>query len=152
MRDEAVSSPPFAVASIILSMGLIAVGNGLLFAYIPVKLASEGFAPWVAGAIITAMAGGGGVGCLIVGRYVQRVGHARVFAALAAMVILSILAIALDTQPLLWIGARAVYGFAASGLFIVSQSWLNDASENRWRGRVIAIFYMTYVLGIGAGS
>ena len=54
MNGIRTSSPPFAVASIIVSMGLLAVGNGLIFAYVPVKLAAEGFAPWVAGAIITA--------------------------------------------------------------------------------------------------
>ena len=152
MADQKVSSPPFAVASIILSMGLMAVGNGLLFAYIPVKLAADGFPPWVAGAIITALAGGGLVGCLATGPMVQRVGHARAFATLAAMVILSVLVIAVGTEPLLWIGARALYGFSVSGLFIVSQSWLNDACENQWRGKVIALFYMTYVIAIGAGS
>jgi MFS family permease len=152
LNDTKISSPPFAVASIILSMGLIAVGNGLLFAYIPVKLAAEGFAPWVAGTMITALAGGGLIGCLAAGRLVQRVGHARVFGSLAALVILSALVLTLPTEPVLWIGSRIIYGFAVSGLFIVSQSWLNDACENQWRGKVIAIFYMTYVLGIGAGS
>ena len=86
------------------------------------------------------------------GKLVQRVGHARVFMVLTAAIILSVLTIALGPEPVLWIAARALYGFSAAGLFIVSQSWLNDASENRWRGRVIAIFYMTYVLGVGAGS
>ena len=152
MSDARVSSPPFAVTSIILSMGLIAVGNGLMFAYIPVRLAAEGFAPWLAGTMITALAAGGVVGCLVTGRMVQRVGHARVFALQAALVILSVLAIALETQPLLWAASRALYGFATTGLFIVSQSWLNDASENHWRGKVIASFYMTYVIGIGAGA
>ena len=67
MREKAVSSPPLAVTSIILSMGLMAVGNGLIFAYVPVKLADAGFAPWVAGAVITAMAAGGLGGCLMTG-------------------------------------------------------------------------------------
>lgn len=133
-------------------MALLAIGNGLLFAYVPVKLAAEGFAPWVAGAIITAMAAGGIAGCILTGRLVQRVGHARAFATLAAIIILSILAIAIKTDPRLWVLSRGLYGFAAAGLFIVSQSWLNDACENEWRGKVIAIFYMTYVVCIGAGS
>ena len=53
---------------------------------------------------------------------------------------------------MLWIGARALYGMAAVGLFIVTQSWLNDACENEWRGKVIGLFYMTYVIGIGVGG
>ena len=152
MEEANKTSSPWAVTSIVLSMGLIAVGNGLLFAFIPVKLASEGFPPWVAGAIITALAGGALIGCLLTGPLVRRVGHARVFATLAALVILSVLLLAARTDPLLWILSRVVYGFGAAGLFIVSQSWLNDACENAWRGRVIAIFYMVYVLAIGAGS
>jgi MFS family permease len=79
-------------------MGLLAVGNGLLFAYIPVKLAAEGFAPWVAGMIITVTAIGGLGGCLLTGPLVRRVGHARVFATLAAVVILSVLLLALGTD------------------------------------------------------
>ena len=133
-------------------MGLIAVGNGLLFAFVPVKLAAEGFAPWVAGAVITGLAVGSLGGCLFTGTLVRRVGHARVFASFAAAINLSILLIALDTDPTLWIASRALYGFAMVGLFIVSQSWLNDACENEWRGKVIAAFYMTYIVAIGAGS
>ncbi len=155
MREDAiraVTSPPYAVASIVLSMGLVAVGNGLLFAYVPVKLAAEGFAPWIAGAVLTAMAAGNFAGCLATGVLVRRVGHARVFAALAAMVTLSVLIVAIGTDPWLWMLSRGFYGFAIAGLFIVTQSWLNDACANEWRGRVIAIFYMTYVLCIGSGS
>jgi MFS family permease len=147
-----VASSPFAVTSIILSMALMAVGNGLLFAYIPVKLAFEGFEPWVAGTILTAMAAGGMGGCLFTGRLVRRVGHARVFASLAATVNLSVLMIALGTEPTLWVASRVLYGFAMSGLFIVAQSWLNDACENDWRGKLIAVFSMTYVFAIGAGG
>ena len=133
-------------------MGLIAVGNGLLFAYVPVKLAAEGFAPWVAGAVITGLAVGSLGGCLFTGMLVRRVGHARVFASFGASVILSVLLIALETEPLLWIASRGLYGFSMAGLFIVSQSWLNDACENEWRGKVIAAFYMTYIVAIGLGG
>lgn len=152
MADARAPSPPRAIASIMLSMGLIAVGNGLLFAYVPVKLAADGFPPWVAGAILTALSVGALLGCLVTGVLVRRVGHARVFASLAALVVLSVLLIAAGTEPLLWILSRGLYGLASAGLFIVSQSWLNDACENAWRGKVIAAFYMVYILAIGAGA
>ena len=148
----AAPSPPFAVTSIVVSMSMIAIGNGLLFAYIPVKLAAEGFAPWVAGAMLTAMSAGGIVGCLLTGRMVRAVGHARVFASLAALVAFSVMLIALGAEVSLWLISRVIYGVSATGLFIVAQSWLNDAVGNAWRGRVIAVFYMTYVLGLGFGS
>lgn len=153
MRSRPTSpSPPLAITSVILSMSLLSVGNGLLFAFIPVRLAETGFPPWVAGAAVTAMAAGGLVACLVTGLAVRRVGHARAFGAMTACVILSVLLISMGTLPLVWVLARAVYGFAATGLFIISQSWLNDACENEWRGKVIATFYMLYVIGIGIGG
>lgn len=148
----AAPSSPFAVTSIILSMCMIAIGNGLLFAYIPVKLAAVGFQPWVAGAMLTAMSAGGIAGCLMTGRMVRAVGHARVFASLASLLAFSVMLIALGTDVSLWLVSRIVYGVSATGLFIVSQSWLNDAVGNALRGRVIAVFYMSYVLGLGLGS
>jgi MFS family permease len=150
--DIKAPSPFMAVSSIIISMGMLAVGNGILFAFVPIKLAEAGFPPWVAGAIVTALAGGGLVGCLITGPMVRRVGHARVFATLTALNILGVLLIAAGIEPILWIVARGLYGVSAAGLFIVSQSWLNDACENNWRGKIIAMFYMIYVLAIGGGA
>jgi MFS family permease len=47
--------------------------------------------------------------------------------------------------------ARALYGFASCGLFIVAQSWLNDAVPNAIRGRVMALFYVAYIAGLGVG-
>ena len=150
--EKPVPSPPRAIASVILSMGLLAIGNGLLFAFIPVQLAAKGFPVWVAGAVVTSMAAGGLIACLVTGLVVHRVSHARAFATMTACVILSVLMISLGTYPLIWVAARALYGFAATGLFIISQSWLNDACANAWRGKVIAIFYMVYVVAIGTGG
>ncbi|MBO6836103.1 MAG: MFS transporter [Alphaproteobacteria bacterium] len=146
------TAPPIAVSGLILSMALIAVGGGLIFAYIPIRLGSLGFSPSSAGWILTSMAAGGFVGCLGTGPMVKRVGHARAYMTLAAILILSHLTLALTVDPMLWMGARAGYGLAATGLFIISQSWLNDACPNEWRGRVMAIFYMAYVLCIGLGG
>ena len=106
----------------------------------------------MSGAIITAMAAGGFAGCLLTGPLLRRVGHARVFAVMAALINIGTLLIALGTIPSLWIVARCLYGLAAAGLFIVTQSWLNDACDNAWRGKIIATFYMIYVTAIGAGS
>jgi MFS family permease len=144
--------PAIAVASIILSMMLVAIGNGLLFAYIPIRLADEGLPPTWAGAILTGLSAGGMAGCFLTGRLVRRVGHARTFMMLSALIILSNAVIAAGAIPLLWIASRMLYGFAISGLFIVGQSWLNDVVDNSVRGRTMAIFYVAYIIGLGLGS
>ncbi len=144
-------APVIAIASVVVSMALIAVGNGLMFAYIPVRLGVERFDPTWAGLIITGLSAGGLAGCILTGPLVRRVGHARAFMVLSALIALSNAAIGAGTYPLLWIAARALYGFAICGLFIVAQSWLNDAVANAIRGRVMAVFYVAYVAGLGVG-
>ena len=163
MNDSATSQGPaadidtvpasgVAVTSIIASVGLTAIGNGLMFAYIPVSLGAAGYPPTWAGAILTALAAGGLVACLTTGALVRRVGHARAFLIFSALIILSNVAIAAGVHPPSWIAARVLYGFAISGMFIVAQSWLNDAVSNAIRGRVMAIFYVVYIVGLGVGS
>ena len=140
-----------AVASIIVSMALIAVGNGLMFAYIPVRLGAEGYDPVWAGLIVTGLSAGGLAGCILTGPLVRRVGHARGFMVLSALIALSNTAVGAGTYPVLWIAARALYGFAICGLFIVAQSWLNDAAANDVRGRVMAVLSVAYIMGLGVG-
>ncbi len=141
-----------SIASVILSMALVAVGNGLIFAYVPVRLGAEGFAPTWAGSILTGLSAGGIAGCLLTGPLVRRVGHARSYMILASLIVLSNAIIGAGTFPVLWIVSRIIYGFAICSMFIVAQSWLNDAVGNVIRGRVMAVFYVCYVVGLGCGS
>ena len=152
LAPDAQPAPLVAVASVIVSMAFAAVGNGLLFAYIPVRLGLAGFEPTWAGMILTGLSAGGIAGCLLTGQLVRRVGHARAFMIFSGLIVLSNTGVGAGVDPLLWIAARALYGFAICGMFIVGQSWLNDAVENRIRGRVMAIFYVSYIVGLGVGS
>ena len=147
-------SPPrfSAIFSIVASMTLAAMGSGLTFAYVPFTLNAHGFAPWIAGAVVTAVATGGLAGCLVAGRLIRRVGHARAFMCFAALAIISAVIIAIGILPAAWVGSRALYGLAANGNFIVVQSWLNHVATNQWRGRAMSMFYMAYVIGLGGGA
>ena len=141
-----------AVSGIILSTTIMGMASGLLFAYIPLKLLGLGFEPWVAASMMPAIAFGGLIGCLVTGPLLRLSGHARVFMLLYAMVITSIMLISLTTNPLSWLFARAIYGFAMNGVFIVALSWLHNAATDAIRGRIVTAFYVAYVIAIGAGS
>ncbi len=69
-----------------------------------------------------------------------------------ALVIIAAVLVAAGVHPVLWIIARGLYGAAGNMNFIITQSWLNNASENAWRGRVMSFFYMAYILGLGFGA
>lgn len=149
---QARTTSPFSVASIVASMTAVALGNGVMSAYVPFVLATTDSPSWAAGAAITAVAFGGLLGCVLAGPLIQRVGHARLFAASMALVILGALLIALGLNPILWIIGRLLYGVAGNTNFIVTQSWLNHAASNAWRGKAMSFFYMAYVIGLGAGA
>ncbi|MGB4949429.1 MAG: MFS transporter [Rhizobiaceae bacterium] len=151
MRQQ--TAPNFlSIASIIASMTLMALGNGIMFAYVPFALSQAGEPMWVAGSAVTLIAGGGVIGCLIAGPLIARVGHARMFTAFSAIIILSAAIVALGTIPWAWLASRFLYGIAMNGNFIITQSWLNHSSDNSWRGRAMSVFYLGYVLGLGTGA
>ena len=143
---------PFSIASIVVSMTILSVGSGIMFAYVPFVLARNGAPSWNSGAAITAVAFGGLIGCVVAGPLIRRVGHARLFAVSMAMVILSAFLIALGVHPLVWVFARGIYGAAGNVNFIIAQSWLNHAASNEWRGKAMSGFYMAYVIGLGTGA
>jgi MFS family permease len=142
----------FSITAIVLSMTLVAIGNGIMLAYVPYVLSRAATASWVPGAAVTAIAFGGLVGCVIAGPVIRRVGHARAFSCSLALVIIAAFLVALGLNPLLWVVARCVYGTAGNSNFIIAQSWLNHAADNRWRGKAMSFFYMAYVLGLGVGA
>ena len=146
------ATPMLAIAGLIFSMALVAIGNGLMFAYIPVSLGAAGYPPTWAGSILTGLSLGGIASCFLTAPLVRRVGHARAFMICSALIVLSNALVGAGVLPYLWLAARVLYGFAICAMFIVAQSWLNDAVGNAIRGRVMAIFYVSYIVGLGVGS
>ena len=141
-----------SIVSIIASMTAVAIGNGMMFAYVPFVLSAHGAPSWMAGAAVTAVAFGGLVGCVIAGPLIKRVGHARMFSCSMALVIFAAVIIAFGVHPIAWVFARGLYGAAGNTNFIITQSWLNHAAANSWRGKAMSLFYMAYVIGIGFGA
>lgn len=146
------ASSLFSITALVVSMTLVAIGNGIMLAYVPYVLSRADAASWTPGAAVTAIAFGGLVGCVIAGPVIRRVGHARAFSCSLALVIVAAFLVALGVNPILWILARCLYGVAGNSNFIIAQSWLNHAADNRWRGKAMSFFYMAYVLGLGVGA
>jgi MFS family permease len=76
-------------------------------------------------------------------RLIIQVGHIRAYAASAAIVTVTVLALALLDNLWVWLGFRFVAGIAMVTQFMVIESWLNEQTENHLRGRVFA-FYMVF--------
>ncbi|MGV8842644.1 MAG: MFS transporter [Pseudomonas sp.] len=126
--------------ALLLSMGLLVLGNGLQSSLISLRASLEGFSTQFTGILMTGYFIGFLAGSTLTPRIVAQVGHIRVFAALASLASSVVLIYAVFTDPWLWFGMRVVTGFCIAGLFIVAESWLNDSATNATRGQLLSLY------------
>jgi len=137
--------------ALFLGIGLIMLGNGLQATLLGVRASIEDFGRTITGVVMSGYFIGIIAGCNIVPKIVNRVGHVRTFGALASLASTSILVQAIFVTPWVWWTMRFVTGFAYAGIYIVTESWINEASENGTRGKLLS-FYMLVSLGGMAGG
>ena len=137
--------------ALFLGMGIIMLGNGLQATLLGVRASMEDFGTTITGVVMSGYFIGLIAGCNIVPKVIGRVGHVRTFGALASLASTSILVQAVFINPWVWWAMRLVTGFAYAGIFIVAESWLNEAAENGTRGKLLS-FYMIVSLGGMAGG
>ncbi len=144
-----------AIASawaLLLGIALIMIGNGLQGTLLGVRATLEGFGTGVTGLVMTGYFAGFLAGSRIVPRLLAGVGHVRVFAALASLASGAVLVHAVFVSPVSWGLIRLVTGFSFAGLFVVAESWLNDAATNRTRGQLLSVYMIIMTGGMGAGQ
>ena len=136
--------------ALLLGIALIMLGNGLQNTLLGVRATLEGFGTAVTGLVMTAYFVGFLAGSVIVPRLLANVGHVRVFAALASLASGAALVHTVFVTPPTWGLVRVVTGFCFAGLYVVAESWINEAATNKTRGQLLSV-YMIMVLG-GTGS
>jgi MFS family permease len=138
--------------ALLLGIVLIMSGNGLQSSLLGLRGGIEGFTSMVVGVIMTGYYVGVLMGSLLTPRIVRRVGHIRVFAALAALAAIAVLAAALLVHPVAWFASRIATGFAFAGLYVIAESWINDRSTNRTRGQLLSFYMLAQYGGLLAGQ
>ena len=138
--------------ALLIGIGLMMLGNGLQGTLLGLRATMEGFPTFITGIIMSGYFFGILAGSMIAPRLVERVGHIRVFAALASMASISILVHAIHVNPASWVAMRFVTGLSYAGLYVVTESWLNDRASNETRGRVLSVYMVITTLGLGGGQ
>jgi len=138
--------------ALFLGMGLIMLGNGLQGTLLGIRATLEGFDTSVTGLVMSGYFIGLIAGCYAVPRMIAKVGHVRVFGALASLASTSILIHGVWVDPFLWWAMRLVTGFSYAGLYIVTESWLNDAADNDSRGQMLSIYMIISLGGLAGGQ
>lgn len=133
-----------SVRSLLLAIFILMAGSGFLATLISLRLEAAGAAPAQIGVVATAYFGGLTLGALKGARVIQRVGHIRAFAAFVSVFSASTLTYAVYENVLLWTVLRFVDGLCMAGVFVCIESWLNERSDGRTRGSILA-FYMIFL-------
>ncbi len=131
---------------------LIMVAHGLQGTLIQLRAALEGFPTAATGIVMSGYFVGMLAGSVLSPALVRRVGHVRVFAALASLASVSVLMHALVVEVEFWTAMRVVTGFCYSGMYVVVESWLNQQATNRNRGRLLSLYMVTMFGGAAVGQ
>ena len=136
----------------LISTAFYALGSGLYTTLLPLRLKAIGYSDSTNGLIMVCYSGGFLLGCLVAARLIRAVGHVRAYAAAAAAISATILA--LDPQPpILLIGLLQILrGMGSAALSMVIESWLNEAVERRFRGQLLTIYMIALALFWAAGQ
>ena len=134
--------------ALLVGIVLIMLGNGMQFTLIGLRGGLEGFSA----ASLAIVTSGYFVGFLSGARYtpvlIRNVGHVRVFAALGSFMSAALITLPLIVEPWAWTLLRVLIGFCMSGIYVTAESWLNDASTNETRGKVLSAYMIAQTLGI----
>ena len=127
-------------------------GNGLQAVLLGTRVEAIGFGDTLTGVVMGGYFMGFLGGSLLVPKMLANVGHVRVFGVLSALASSSILVHAVFDSATVWLLMRVMTGFAYSGIYITTESWLNDKATNDTRGSLLSIYMMVNMIGIIIGQ
>jgi len=141
-----------ATWQLLLGMGILMLGAGLQGTEISLRATLEGFPAPLTGAVMSCYYIGYMFGTALAPRLVRRVGHIRVFAAMAALACCSILAQGMFIAALPWALLRGLSGLAFAAIYVVAESWLNESSSRATRGSLLAVYMVVLYIGLGCSQ
>ncbi len=134
--------------AILLGIGFMMLANGLQGTLLGVRATMEGFSTFTTGIMMSGYFIGIFVGSFLAPYLVKRVGHIRVFSALASLASISILFHGVYIDAWVWMLMRIITGISFAGFFVVTESWLNDRASNETRGKVLSIYGLIVTFGM----
>lgn len=138
--------------ALLLGMFFLQIGNGLQGSLIGVRGTIEGFSVFEMSLMGSAYFLGFLGGSTLALKFIARVGHVRVFAALASLISAAVICYPIIADPWAWMGLRVVIGFSFSGVYVTAESWLNNAATNETRGQSLSTYMLVQMLGLVAAQ
>ncbi len=141
-----------ATWGLFLGLALIMLAGGLFGTLVGVRSERTGLPTAVSSLISASYYVGFLVGSRATLRGLGRVGHIRVYSALASLLSAAMIGVGITQSPAAWALLRLVTGLCTAGLYVVAESWLNDLATNDNRGRLLAVYGVVTVAFFGIGQ
>ncbi len=138
--------------ALLLGVMLLMVGNGIQGTLLGIRGALEGFSTLELSFVMSGYFAGFLGGSHYTPMLIRRVGHVRVFAALGSLGSATLILFPTLTEAWAWIALRVLVGFCFSGIYVVAESWLNNASTNQTRGTALSLYLIVQNIGIIAAQ
>ena len=135
-----------------LGMGVLMLGAGLLGTLLGVRAALEKFPTAMIGIVMSCYYVGYLLGTIAAPHLLRKVGHVRVFAALAAVASAATLFQGAFVHPVPWAVLRLITGLCLAGIYVVVESWLNERANRANRARLLAVYMVVLYVGLGVAQ
>ena len=137
--------------ALFLGMGLIMIAHGFQGSLLGVRAVTENFSLASTGFMMSGYFVGYFIGARTIPNIISGVGHIRVFAAFASIASLTVLMHSVFINSLTWFILRVGTGFSMVCIYTIAESWLNDRSSNKNRGKVLSIYMIILYSSMGVG-
>ncbi|WP_300029466.1 MFS transporter [uncultured Roseobacter sp.] len=134
--------------ALLLGMCLLMVGNGMQGTLLGIRGEIEGFSTLEMSIVMSAYFVGFLGGSRLAPGMIRRVGHVRVFAALASLISAVMIIYPTLTEVWVWTLGRVLIGFCFSAVYVTAESWLNNAATNANRGQALSLYMIVQTAGI----
>lgn len=131
---------------------LLMVGNGVQGSLLGIRGTLESFSTLELSVVMSAYFLGFLFGSRLAPGMIRRVGHVRVFAALASLISAVLVLYPMLVEWQIWALMRVIIGFGFAGIYITAESWLNNTATNETRGQALSLYMIVQMLGIVASQ
>lgn len=142
----------FPISSLFIAIAFLAVGYGMILTFVGVYLKELQISNSVIGIINASFFLGAVLSSIFSQKIISSVGHIRSFAAFASIMVITFLLHSLFFNEFLWALLRFISGFSFYGLLIIIESWLNEKSSEKHRGKILAIYTIIFYLATALGQ
>lgn len=141
-----------ATWGLFVGLAFLMLAGGLFGTLLAVRSEKVGLPTAMSSLIAASYYAGFLIGSRLTLTALARVGHIRVYAALASFLSAAMIAVGISNSAPSWALLRLVTGLCTAGLYVVAESWLNDLATNENRGRLLAVYGVVTIAFFGIGQ